>query len=182
MDPWLKRDESYAGLFLFLSQAAGCSAFTPSTLQDHLETFYYIILYSAFRHSQHTGASSVTKILTYVREKYLEKKFSVITRGSDGLSALIANEARVGFAVTGNKPLTDFLNNALVGIWAWYAHHQVIEGDRGFSSKSAEVPIDEAHVSAAARGLYLYDHKMMRLSFEDALARLKGLEIGERES
>ncbi|KAF8187178.1 hypothetical protein BJ912DRAFT_1143754 [Pholiota molesta] len=70
---------------------------TPSTLQDHLETFYYIILYSAFRHSQHTGASSVTKILTYVREKYLEKKFSVITRGSDGLSTLIANEARCAY-------------------------------------------------------------------------------------
>lgn len=103
----------------------------------------------------------------------MESKFPFITRGSDGLSALIANEARVDFAVTGNKPLTDFLNGALIGIWAWYAHHQVIEGDSGFLSKPAGIPIDEAHVSVTACELYLYDHKMMRLSFEDALARLK---------
>lgn len=131
----------------------------PLTLQDHLETFCYLALSCALVCCRHRGYTNIAKMFAYIRHNYIDGKCAVSLRGSSGFSALIMREAHVHFEVD-NKPLTRFFHEALVGIWAWHAYHQAINGDY-----DQQLHCDDT-------GLYLYDHTIMAKSLEQALARL----------
>ncbi|KJA17744.1 hypothetical protein HYPSUDRAFT_46082 [Hypholoma sublateritium FD-334 SS-4] len=131
----------------------------PLTLQDHLETFCLLALTGALLHCHHRGHKNIPKMFAYIRRNYMEGKCAFSLRGSSGFSTLIMREARVHFEVD-NKALSRFFNEALVGIWAWYAYNQVDNDDY-----NQQLHCDDT-------GLYLYDHTMMVKSLEQTLACL----------
>lgn len=138
---------------------------TQLTLQDHLETFFLIVYYFTIKKyslREPPGAGHVIKTLRYIRENYLEgRSTAVMTRGLDGIAALIEQEADFKFEVINENRLTYVVKETLLGIWAWYSFHQVISTE----SVKAVIPGEE--------GLFLYNHIGMLTVLEEALNNIE---------
>ncbi|KAF8967491.1 hypothetical protein BDZ97DRAFT_1803556 [Flammula alnicola] len=83
------RQPSRSGTWQFMSINILRRADSVHTLQDDLESFFYVVLYFTLRYLKHTKTAVVSEILKRIFDQHLEYENSSAT-GGDGKCALIA--------------------------------------------------------------------------------------------
>ena len=146
-----------------------------STLQDDLESFYWVILYLVLRYMR-------TDITESTLSDWMAKIFdSHHTIGEESVGGdmkyvIITGGARTPFAalnVFGNPPMTSFLAKVRLHFDKWYGYFKGLDDEALARYVEEDIPLPEAKakVLVNTNGLALRNHAALEADFRKALAK-----------
>ncbi|KAG5650429.1 hypothetical protein H0H81_012290 [Sphagnurus paluster] len=154
------RHHERTGTWQFMSSLLLMNKGKVHTIQDDMESFFYVMLYHCIRYLPHKMTSRVELILRHIFDYILTDTVG-LNHGGHLKQLLILNLGRTppfdGFEITNNQPLNGWISSAFDIFGEWL---------------SAVLPKRRPDLEPdSLRGLKLFDHNYMAELFKVALAR-----------
>ncbi|KAF9554510.1 hypothetical protein CPC08DRAFT_672124 [Agrocybe pediades] len=132
------RQTARSGSWLYTSAYLLSRPWKFHTLQDDIESFYWVILYVILRYMKHNYLSSIEEDINYIFKEYKGNDVDKITGGNGKIAQLQGDVfAYHSFAIINNKALTKFCRGAEK---MFLIHHQLLVNTRANVRETSRKP------------------------------------------
>ncbi|KAJ3504749.1 hypothetical protein NLJ89_g7775 [Agrocybe chaxingu] len=173
----VRHDLNYrSGTWKFLSAGLLQDPHKRLTLQDEIESFFYVLFYYAIKFLPHNlSAKEVEMILEKVFEKFwYDFVLRELTGGDDKHSMIIRRAYVRELRFVGNEPLSEFIRQCLKYLAEYYRWQESV-GEYDWSCERTRMTgvdyLSDTPVPGPLEKLKLATHECLRALFESTLAR-----------